>query len=60
MIRLPWVTHPTVAFQEEVMALLVPIGVWGFENHLQDGLPRNKTIHPSRLVYLIRTVAMEK
>ena len=46
MFHLPWMTHPTVTLQEEVTALPVPISVWGFENHLQGGLPRNKTIHP--------------
>ena len=53
-------THPTIALQEEVTALLVLIGVWGFENHLQDELPRNKTIHLFLFVYLIWTVAVEE
>ena len=44
-VRLPRVTHPAVTFQEEVMALLVAVGVRGFINDLQDGLPRDKAIH---------------
>ena len=44
-VRLPWVTHPAVTLQEEVTALLVAVGVRGFINDLQDGLPRGKTIH---------------
>ena len=38
-------THPTVTLQEEVTALSVVVGVWGFINDLKDGLPRGKTIH---------------
>ena len=45
IVRLPWVTHPTVTFQEEVTALLVAVGVWGFINDFKDGLPREKTVH---------------
>ena len=44
-VRLPWVTHPTVALQEEVTALPVAVGVWGFINNFKDGLPRDKTVH---------------
>ena len=45
IVRLPWVTHPTVALQEEVTALPVAVGVWGFINNFKDGLPRDKTVH---------------
>ena len=45
IVRLPWVTHPTVALQEEVTALPVAIGVQGFINDFKDGLPRDKTVH---------------
>ena len=45
MIRLPWITHPTVALQEEITALPVPIGVRGLVDHFEDGLTGNKTIH---------------
>ena len=44
-VRFPWVTHLTVALQEEVTALLVAVGVWGFINNFKDGLPRDKTVH---------------
>ena len=44
MIRLPWITHPTVTLQEEATTLPVPIGVRGLVDHFEDGLPRNKTI----------------
>ena len=36
IVRLPWVTHPTVAFQEKVTALPVTVGVWGFINNFKD------------------------
>ena len=45
IVRLPWVTHPTVALQEEVIALPVAIGVRGFLDDFKDGLPRDKTIY---------------
>ena len=45
MIHLPWVTHPTVALQEEITALPGLIGVRGLVDDFEDGLPRNKTIH---------------
>ena len=45
IVRLPWVTHPTIALQEEVTALPVMVGVWGFINNFKDGLPRDKTVH---------------
>ena len=60
MIRLPWMTHPIVALQEEVTALPVPIGVRGLIDHFEDGLPRKKTIHSFLFIYLIRTVAVEE
>ena len=44
-VRLPWMTHPTVTLQEEVTALPVAVGVWGFINNFKDGLPRDKTVH---------------
>ena len=53
-------THPTVALQEEVTALPVPIGVRGLVNDFKDGLPRNKTIHSLQFVNLIWTVAVEE
>ena len=60
MIRLPWMTHPTVALQEEVTALPISIGVRGLVDHFEDGLPRNKTIHSFWFIYLIWTVAVEE
>ena len=45
IVHLPWVTHPTVSLQEEVTALPVVVGVWGFINNFEDGLPRDKTVH---------------
>ena len=45
IVRLPWVTHPTIALQEEVTALPVMVRVWGFINNFKDGLPRDKTVH---------------
>ena len=45
IVRLPWVTHPTIALQEEVMALLVAVGVRGFINDFKDGLLMDKTVH---------------
>ena len=45
IVRLPWVTHPTIALQEEVTALPIMVGVWGFINNFKDGLPRDKTVH---------------
>ena len=59
-VRLPRVTHPTVTFQEEIAALPVSVGVRGLVNDLQDGFPRDKTVHSPRLVYLVRTVAVEE
>ena len=60
MIHLPWMTHSIVTLQEEVTALLVPIEVRGLVDHFEDGLPRNKTIHSFRFIYLIRMVAVEE
>ena len=45
IVRLPWVTHQTVSLQEEVTALPVVVGVWGFINNFEDGLPMDKTVH---------------
>ena len=45
VFRLPWMTHPTVALQEEVTALPVAIGVRGFIDDFKDGLPKDKAIH---------------
>ena len=45
IVHLPWVTHPIVALQEELTALPVAVGVWGFINNFKDGLPRDKTVH---------------
>ena len=59
-IRLPRVTHPTVTLQEEVAALSVSVGVRGLVNDLQDGFPRNETVHSPRLIYLVRTVAVKE
>ena len=52
--------HPTVTLQEEVAVLPVSVGVRGLVNDLQDGFPRNETVHTPRLVYLVRTVAVEE
>ena len=52
-VRLPWVTHLTVALQEEVTALLVTVGVWGFINNFKDGLPRDESVHSLRLINFI-------
>ena len=60
MIRLPWMTHPTVALQEKITALPVPIGVRGLVDHFEDRLPRNKTIHPFWFINLIWTVVVEE
>ena len=60
IVRLPWVTHPTVSLQEEVTTLPVAVGVWGFINNFEDGLPRDKTVHSLWLVNFIWTVAMEE
>ena len=59
-VRLPWVTNPTVALQEEVTALPVTVGVWGFINNFKDRLPRDETVHSLRLINFIWTVAMEE
>ena len=33
-------THPTVALQEEITALPVPIGVWGLVDDFEDEIGR--------------------
>ena len=60
IVCLPWVTHPTVTLQEEVTALPVAVGVWGFINDFKDRLPRGKTVHSLLLINFIWTVAMEE
>ena len=51
---------PTVTFQEEIMALPVTVGVWGFINDFKDGLPRGKTVQSLQLINFIWTVAMKE
>ena len=56
----PLTTHPFIPLEEEIMTLLVPVGVWGLIHEPQQWTPRCKAIHTPWFIYLIWIVTIKE